>query len=120
MTEEYKNLREHPEWWGLRGISTLKKAKTYCTDKDYTIQSTSNTGKCLTSSKTVRCYGNDIYDDGINLNKRLLKNEQGEITSLGEVTEQQNCKDITMGIIRTGKNVLTTGKAIIESAIINR
>ena len=91
--------------WGIRGLSGKEKAQSYCTDETGKVKSLSRTGKCLSQffgdeRRLVRCYGNDVYTVGTNLDNRILRDNEGFLTRYGKITPEKNCKDLGSGYYR--------------------
>jgi hypothetical protein len=105
------DLIEDNRDYGVRQLFGNKKAKTYCTDKDYTIKDYSRTGLCVNplgrdTYETVRCFGDNLYSKGENLESHLLRkrNADNEVQfdpngkpiydSRGAVVGEEDCKKI--------------------------
>jgi hypothetical protein len=83
---------------GLRGIFGLNKAQSYCTDQKYNVISHSGSGNCWSmrgDKVLVRCYGDDVYKLGANLEERILRDNEGFLIKYGKITpDVQNCKSL--------------------------
>ena len=105
------HLIEHNRDYGVRQLVGKKKAKTYCTNKDYTIKEYSRTGSCVNplgryTYETVRCFGDNLYSKEENLEPHLLRKRDSTgyvkldgngnpiYDSRGEVTDQEDCKKL--------------------------